>query len=59
MRAPLADRIRPKTIDDMVGQPHLLGEGKALRTIIQSGELPNLTALQNIFKIFVLCVARY
>ncbi len=42
VRAPLADRIRPKTIDDMVGQPHLLGEGKALRTIIQSGELPNL-----------------
>ena len=42
MRAPLADRIRPKTIDEMVGQQHLLGEGKALRTIILSGEVPNL-----------------
>ena len=42
MKAPLADRIRPLTIDDMVGQQHLLGEGKALRNIIESGELPNL-----------------
>ena len=42
MKAPLADRIRPQTIDDMVGQRHLLGEGKALRNIIESGELPNL-----------------
>lgn len=42
MKAPLADRVRPLTIDDMVGQQHLLGEGKALRNIIESGELPNL-----------------
>lgn len=42
MKAPLADRIRPRTIDEMVGQRHLLGEGKALRNIIESGELPNL-----------------
>ena len=42
MKAPLADRIRPQTIDEMVGQRHLLGEGKALRNIIESGELPNL-----------------
>ncbi len=42
MRAPLADRLRPKTIDDMVGQEHLLGRGKALRNIVESGELPNL-----------------
>ncbi|MBQ6601521.1 MAG: replication-associated recombination protein A [Clostridia bacterium] len=42
MKAPLADRIRPLTVDDMVGQQHLLGEGKALRNIIESGELPNL-----------------
>ncbi len=42
MKAPLADRIRPLTIDDMVGQQHLLGQGKALRNIIESGELPNL-----------------
>ncbi len=42
MKAPLADRIRPRGIDDIVGQRHLLGEGKALRNIIESGELPNL-----------------
>ncbi len=42
MKAPLADRIRPQGIDDIVGQKHLLGEGKALRNIIESGELPNL-----------------
>lgn len=42
MKAPLADRIRPSTIDDMIGQRHLLAKGKALRNIIESGELPNL-----------------
>lgn len=42
MRAPLADRIRPQTLDDVVGQRHLLGEGKALRRIIESGMIPNM-----------------
>ncbi|MCM1365290.1 MAG: replication-associated recombination protein A [Faecalibacterium sp.] len=42
MKSPLADRIRPTTIDEMVGQKHLLEKGKALRNIIESGELPNL-----------------
>ncbi len=42
MKAPLAERIRPKTIDEMVGQRHLLAPGMALRAIIESGELPNL-----------------
>ena len=42
MKAPLADRIRPQSIDDIVGQKHLLGKGKALRNIIESGDLPNL-----------------
>lgn len=42
MKAPLADRIRPQSIDEMVGQRHLLSEGKALRNIVESGELPNL-----------------
>ncbi len=42
MKAPLADRIRPKTVDEMVGQRHLLEKGKALRNIIDSGDLPNL-----------------
>lgn len=42
MSKPLADRIRPQSIDDIVGQRHLLGEGMPLRNIILSGELPNL-----------------
>lgn len=42
MSAPLADRLRPKKIEDIIGQPHLLGEGKPLRNIIESGELPNM-----------------
>ena len=42
MSAPLADRLRPKKIEDMIGQPHLLGEGKPLHNIIKSGELPNM-----------------
>ena len=39
---PLADKIRPKTLDDVVGQPHLIGEGKPLLRIIQSGKIPNM-----------------
>ncbi len=42
MAAPLADRLRPQKLDDLVGQRHLLGEGKALRRIIDSGEIPNM-----------------
>jgi len=42
MAAPLAERLRPRSLDDMVGQPHLLGPGRALRRVIASGELPNL-----------------
>jgi putative ATPase len=42
MSAPLADRLRPKTLDEIVGQRHLLGEGKALRRIIESGNIPNM-----------------
>ena len=42
MAAPLADRIRPKTVDEVAGQKHLLGEGKVLRKIIESGDTPNL-----------------
>ena len=37
MNAPLADRIRPKTLDDVVGQQHILGPNKVLRRIIESG----------------------
>lgn len=42
MKAPLADRMRPTTLDDVVGQTHLLGKGKVLRQIIESGQLPNM-----------------
>lgn len=42
MKAPLADRVRPKTIDEVAGQKHLLGQGKILRRIIESGDTPNL-----------------
>ena len=39
---PLADEIRPVTLDDVVGQTHILGEGKVLRRIIESGHIPNM-----------------
>ncbi len=34
---PLADRVRPQCLDDIVGQRHLIGEGKPLRTLLESG----------------------
>ena len=42
MPSPLADRVRPKSIDEVCGQHHLLDEGKVLRRIIESGQMPNL-----------------
>ena len=42
MSTPLADRLRPQSIDEMVGQRHLLGENMPLRNILESGHLPNL-----------------
>ena len=39
---PLADKIRPKSLDDVVGQEHLIAKGKPLRRIIESGEIPNM-----------------
>lgn len=42
MSSPLADKIRPKTLDDVVGQKHILGEGKPLRKIIGSRKIPNM-----------------
>lgn len=42
MEKPLADLIRPNSLDDVVGQRHLLGAGMPLRKIIESGHIPNL-----------------
>lgn len=39
---PLADKMRPKKISEVAGQHHLLDEGKVLRKIIDSGNIPNL-----------------
>ncbi|MBP0981020.1 MAG: replication-associated recombination protein A [Oscillospiraceae bacterium] len=39
---PLADALRPSTLDDVVGQSHLLKKGAVLRGIIDSGRIPNL-----------------
>ena len=40
--APLADRVRPRSIDEIVGQEHLLGPGRVLRTAIETGELHSM-----------------
>ena len=37
VHVPLAERLRPKTVDEMVGQKHLLGEGKPIRVALQAG----------------------
>lgn len=42
MYQPLADELRPKTLDEVVGQEEILGEGKMLRRMIESGKVPNL-----------------
>jgi putative ATPase len=39
---PLADRMRPRSLDDVVGQDHLLGPGRVLRTAIERGELHSM-----------------
>ncbi len=40
--APLADRMRPRSLDEVVGQAHLVGPGAPLRALLESGELPSL-----------------
>lgn len=42
MYRPLADEIRPTTLDDVVGQKHILGPNGMLRRIVESGEIPNM-----------------
>ena len=41
-RQPLAERVRPEDLGSFIGQEHLLGEGKALKLIIESGHLPSM-----------------
>ncbi|HCV42172.1 MAG TPA: AAA family ATPase [Bacteroidetes bacterium] len=40
--APLAERVRPHTLDEFVGQEHLLGQGKPLRVLIETDQLPSM-----------------
>jgi putative ATPase len=40
--APLPERLRPKTFDEFVGQQHLIGPGKVLRRLIESGNVPSM-----------------
>jgi len=40
--APLADRIRPRTLDEVVGQQHLIGPGKVLRRALEEGQLHSM-----------------
>ena len=41
-RAPLAERLRPQTLDQLVGQQHLTGKGSILRTAIELGKVPSM-----------------
>ncbi|HKA29939.1 MAG TPA: AAA family ATPase, partial [Candidatus Binatia bacterium] len=41
-RAPLAERMRPRTVDEFVGQRHLLGPGRVLRDLLAGGQLESL-----------------
>ena len=42
MSQPLADLMRPNSLDEMVGQPHLLGKNSLFRKVIESGSVPNM-----------------
>jgi putative ATPase len=42
VRKPLADRIRPKDLQDFVGQDHILGEGRLLRRLLEKGDIPSM-----------------
>ena len=42
MYKPLADEIRPRTLDEVVGQKHILGSNGLLRRIADSGQIPNM-----------------
>jgi putative ATPase len=40
--APLAARMRPRTLDEFVGQEHIIGQGRVLRKAIETGQLPSI-----------------
>ncbi len=40
--APLAERLRPKTIDEIIGQEHIVGAGSVLRNALQQGRIPSI-----------------
>ena len=40
-KKPLAEKMRPKTLDDVVGQKHILGKGKLLRRLIEAKRVPS------------------
>ncbi len=42
LSAPLADRLRPRSLEEFVGQEHLLGRGRPLRRLIESGQIPSM-----------------
>ncbi len=42
MNRPLADRLRPESLLDVVGQSHIIGEGKVLSEIAKNGKIPNM-----------------
>ena len=42
MSAPLAERLRPRTLDEYIGQTHLVGKGAVLRRMIDSGRIPSI-----------------
>jgi putative ATPase len=42
MSTPLAERMRPKTLEDLAGQEHLTGHGSILRTAIENGNIPSM-----------------
>ena len=42
MSAPLASRLRPTSLEDYIGQEHLLGKGKILRQMIEKDQIPSM-----------------
>ncbi len=42
MSQPLADRLRPESLDEVVGQEHLIGDGGILKNLVEQGEVPNM-----------------